>query len=135
MPVKMALRLCPDAIVLRGDMDAYSRYSDTITEIIEGEAPLFEKASIDEFYLDLSGMDRYVGCWKWSKELREKIMYETGLPLSFGLSINKLVSKVSTSEAKPNGFLKVETGQEKDFFGTFIYFQTTFCWASDLQKT
>ena len=115
MPVKMALRLCPDAIVLRGDMDAYSRYSDTITEIIEGEAPLFEKASIDEFYLDLSGMDRYVGCWKWSKELREKIMYETGLPLSFGLSINKLVSKVSTSEAKPNGFLKVETGQEKDF--------------------
>ncbi len=115
MPMKMALRLCPDAVVLRGDMESYSRYSKTITEIISEEAPLFEKASIDEFYLDLTGMDRYFGCWKWSGELRQKIIRETGLPLSIGLSVNKLVSKVGAGEAKPNGSQLVEAGLEKAF--------------------
>jgi DNA polymerase-4 len=115
MPMRMALRLCPDAMVLRGDMDRYTEQSRIITEIIEEEAPLFEKASIDEFYLDLSGMDRYVGCWKWSKELREKLIRETGLPLSMGLSVNKLISKIGAGEAKPNGSRLVETGREKSF--------------------
>jgi len=115
MPMKMALRLCPDAIVLRGDMESYSGYSKTITEIISEEAPLFEKASIDEFYLDLTGMDRYFGCWKWSGELRQKIIREAGLPLSIALSVNKLVSKVGAGEAKPNGAQLVEAGLEKAF--------------------
>lgn len=115
MPVKMALRLCPDALVLRGDHDEYSRQSKIITDIIDAEAPLFEKASIDEFYLDLTGMDKYVGCWKWSQELRQKIMRETGLPVSLGLAVNKLVSKVGTGEAKPNGAKLVENGLEKAF--------------------
>jgi DNA polymerase-4 len=111
----MALRLCPDAIILRGDMDSYSRHSVLVTDIIEEEAPLFEKTSIDEFYLDLSGMDRYFGCYKWSQELRQKIMRETGLPISFGLSVNKTVSKIGTGEAKPNGYLQVAPGHEKGF--------------------
>lgn len=115
MPVKMALRLCPDAIVLKGDMEAYSQYSSMITEIIQTDSPMFEKSSIDEFYVDLSGMDRYVGCWKWSKELRQKVMKETGLPISMGLSVNKLVSKIGTGEAKPNGEQKVDAGIEKQF--------------------
>lgn len=115
MPMKMALRLCPQAIVLRGDMDSYSRYSKEVTEIIAEDAPVFEKASIDEFYLDLSGMDRYFGCLKWSLELRTKITREIGLPISFGLSLNKLVSKVGTGEAKPNGFKEIPFGGEKDF--------------------
>ena len=115
MPIRMALRLCPDAIVLRGDMEAYSRQSKAVTEIIREEAPLFEKASIDEFYLDLTGMDRHFGCWLWSNELREKIIRETGLPLSLGLSANKLVSKVGAGEAKPNGTKLVEAGTEKGF--------------------
>ncbi|MCB9284502.1 MAG: DNA polymerase IV [Lewinellaceae bacterium] len=115
MPVRMALRLCPDAIVLRGDMERYTEQSRLITEIVEAEAPLFEKASIDEFYLDLSGMDRYVGCWKWSKELREKIIRESGLPISMGLSVNKLISKIGAGEAKPNGSQLVETGMEKAY--------------------
>jgi DNA polymerase-4 len=115
MPVKIALRLCPEALVIRGDIDAYSKHSKMVTEIIKEEAPLFEKSSIDEFYLDLTGMDRYVGCWKWAKELREKVIYETGLPMSGGLSINKLVSKVSTGEAKPNGVKLIETGKENIF--------------------
>lgn len=116
MPTSMALRLCPDAIVLRGDHDEYSRHSKLITDIIEAEAPVFEKASIDEFYLDLTGMDKYVGCWKWSGELRQKIMRESGLPISLGLSVNKLVSKVGTGEAKPNGTRLVECGTERAFF-------------------
>ena len=115
MPVKMALRLCPEALVIRGDMDAYIQESKNVTEIIKEEAPLFEKSSIDEFYLDLTGMDRYVGCWKWSGELRHRIIKETGLPISSGLSINKLVSKISTGEAKPNGAKLIEAGMEKPF--------------------
>jgi DNA polymerase-4 len=115
MPMRTALQRCPDAVVLRGDMESYSRYSRLITEIIAEEAPLFEKASIDEFYLDLTGMDRYFGCWKWSRELRDKVMRESGLPLSLGLSVNKLVSKVGAGEAKPNGEQLVEHGMEKAF--------------------
>ena len=115
MPMKMARRLCPQAVVIKGDMDAYSRFSRVVTEIIAHDAPLFEKASIDEFYLDLTGMDRFFGCYKWSGELREKIIYETGLPISFGLSVNKLVSKVGTGEAKPNGTKEIVNGTERAF--------------------
>ncbi len=115
MPMRMALRLCPDAIVLRGDMESYSNFSKMITEIIAEEAPLFEKASVDEFYIDLTGMDRHFGCWRWSGELRKKIIHETGLPLSVGLSVNKLVSKVGAGEAKPNGAQLVDAGREKAF--------------------
>lgn len=115
MPVKMALNLCPDAIVLRGDMDSYSRYSKLVTEVIAYDAPAYEKASIDEFYLDLTGMDKHFGCFKWSKEMRQRIISETGLPISFGLSKNKLVSKVGTGESKPNGSIEIPNGAEKAF--------------------
>ena len=115
MPMKMALRLCPQALVIRGDMDSYSYYSKLVTEVISADAPIFEKASIDEFYLDLSGMDQYFGCYKWSKELRQQVIKETGLPISFGLSVNKLVSKVGTGEAKPNGGIQIPNGKEKRF--------------------
>jgi DNA polymerase-4 len=115
MPMKMALRLCPQATVVKGDMDSYSQYSNLVTDIIADSSPLYEKASIDEFYVDISGMDKYFGCYKWSIELRDKIIKESGLPLSFGLSINKLVSKVGAGEAKPNGTQKIDPGVEKDF--------------------
>lgn len=113
MPMKMARRLCPDAIILRGDMDAYSEYSRQVTELIEADAPCMEKASIDEFYLDLSGMDRYFGCYQWSLELRQKLLREIGLPISLALSVNKTVSKIGTNEAKPNGTKEVLKGTEK----------------------
>ncbi len=115
MPMKMARRLCPHAIILKGDMDSYSYHSKVVTDIIAEEAPIFEKASIDEFYLDLTGMDKYFGCMKWSIEMRQQIMKESGLPISFGLSINKLVSKVGTGEAKPNGTKAIPSGEEKGF--------------------
>jgi len=107
MPMKLARNLCNDAIIIRGDMELYSRYSRTVTDIIDGEAPLYEKASIDEHYIDITGMDRFFGCMKWTQELRRLIIRQTGLPISFGLSVNKTVSKIATGEAKPNGELQV----------------------------
>lgn len=115
MPMRMALRLCPEARVLKGDYDRYTYYSDIITEIITERAPTFEKASIDEFYVDLTGMDRFFGCWKWSAELREYLIRETNLPLSQCVSVNKLVSKIGTNEAKPNRGIEIKKGTEKDF--------------------
>jgi DNA polymerase-4 len=103
MPMKMAKQLCADAIVVRGDMDLYSKYSNIVTQIIAERAPVYEKASIDEHYIDLTGMDRFFGSLKWAHELRREIIKETGLPISSGLSINKTVSKIATGEAKPNG--------------------------------
>ncbi len=115
MPMKMARELCPEAIVIRGNAGTYSKHSDLVTEIIKDKVPVFEKSSIDEFYADLSGMDRFYGCYQYASELRKGIMKETGLPISFGLSINKVVSKVATNEAKPNNQLKVDFGYEKLF--------------------
>jgi len=115
MPMRTALQLCPEAIVIKGDSSRYSKYSNIITEIIREEVPLFEKPSIDEFYADLSGMDRFFGCYKLATEMREKIIRETGLPISFGLSSNKTVAKVATGEAKPNNRLEVPHGDEKPF--------------------
>jgi DNA polymerase IV len=108
MPMKMARSMCPDAIVIRGDMELYSNYSNMVTGIIAERAPLYEKSSIDEHYIDLTGMDRFYGCSKWSHELRGYIIKETGLPMSAGLSVNKTVSKIATGEAKPNGEIEVQ---------------------------
>lgn len=108
MPIKMARSLCPDAIFIRGDMQLYTKYSKLVSQIISEKAPLFEKASIDEHYLDITGMDRFFGCQKWATELRRFIIKETGLPISMGLSLNKTVSKIATGEAKPNGQINVD---------------------------
>jgi len=115
MPMRMARKLCPDAIVLRGDFEAYSKYSDGVTQLITERAPVVEKASIDEFYLDMTGMDRFFGTYKFASELRETIQKETGLQISFGLSVNKTVSKVATNHIKPAGQMQVPMGEEKAF--------------------
>lgn len=115
MPIKMAKRLCPEAIIIRGDYDAYSKKSDEVTEIIKEKMPLYERSSIDEFYMDLTGMDRFFGSYKYATEVRKKIISETGLPISFGMSANKTVSKVATDEVKPNNQMQVEFGEEKNF--------------------
>lgn len=110
MPIKMALRLCPEAKVVKGDMELYSKLSHTVTEIIEEKAPVVEKASIDEHYLDITGMDKFFGAYKWTEELSQAITRNTGLPISFALSVNKTVAKIGTGEAKPIG--KKEIRQE-----------------------
>lgn len=115
MPMKMARQLCPEAIVIRGDSGLYSEYSHTVTQIIAESVPVYEKSSIDEFYIDLTGMDRFFGCWQLSLDLKDKIQRETGLPISFGLSANKTVSKIATNEAKPAGQRQILRGTEKPF--------------------
>lgn len=115
MPIKMALRLCPEARVIKGDMEMYSQMSHTVTEIIQEQVPLMEKASIDEFYLDLSGMDKFFGCYKWTSEIADSVTKNTGLPISFALSVNKTVSKIGTGEAKPGGRLEIKDVNVKPF--------------------
>ena len=115
MSMKIARRLCPEAIIIRGNTSTYSKYSNIVTDIIKDKVPIFEKASIDEFYADLSGMDTYFGSYKYASELRQQIIKESGLPISFGMSQNKIVSKVATGEAKPNNQLLINAGFEKDF--------------------
>jgi DNA polymerase-4 len=115
MPMKMARQLCPEAIVLRGNAGIYSKYSDQITDIIKEAVPLYEKSSVDEFYIDMTGMDAFFGNFKFAKELRHKIIRESGLPISFGMSENKTVSKIATGEAKPNNQINILTGDEKGF--------------------
>lgn len=115
MPMKTARLLCPQAVVVRGDHEAYSKHSNEITDIIKESVPVYEKTSIDEFYIDLTGMDRFFGCYKLATELRQKIIKESGLPISFALSANKTVSKIGTDQAKPNGQIQIPFGDEKIF--------------------
>ena len=115
MPMKTALRLCPHATVVGNARGEYSKYSRWVTEIIAAKAPLFEKASIDEFYLDLTGMDRFFNPYEWTIALREEITKATQLPISFALASNKMISKIATQEAKPNGYIQVPPGMEQEF--------------------
>jgi DNA polymerase-4 len=115
MPMAQAMKLCPHAIVMQGTRGDYSRYSRWVTEIIAAKAPLFEKASIDEFYIDLTGMDRFFDPVQWTVELRQQIIEETKLPISFAIASNKLVAKIATDQAKPNNYIVVPFGKEKEF--------------------
>lgn len=115
MPMYLALQLCPDATVISGDMELYSQHSSLVSDVIADRSPLFEKSSIDEFYIDATGMDRFFGTFRWAKELRSYIIKETGLPISMALSANKMVSKVATGEFKPNAEKQIPAGTEKDF--------------------
>lgn len=115
MPMRAALRLCSHAVVVKSDFEAYSKYSRLVTEVIKDNTPLFEKSSIDEFYIDLTGMDKFFGCKKFSDELKKKVYKESGLSISYGLASNKLISKVATNEIKPNGQIEIPFGNEKTF--------------------
>ncbi len=117
MPMKMARMLCPDATIVRGDMEQYTKYSNMVTDVIAESAPVYEKASIDEHYLDITGMDRFFGSVKWTHDLRQRIIRETGLPISLGLSVNKTVCKIATGVAKPNGELEIPAERVIPFLG------------------
>ena len=118
MPSKKALQLCPHLIVSNSSRAEYSRYSRWGTQIIASKAPLFEKASVDEFYIDLSGMEKFFKPLQWTIDLRQQIIEETRLPISFGLASNKMMAKIATNEAKPNGYLQIPFGKEKEFLAS-----------------
>jgi len=115
MPMAVARRLCSDAVIVKGDFEAYSKYSRLVTDVVRDTVPLFEKASIDEFYIDLSGMDKFFGCNLFTKELKKKVTSESGLPVSWALASNKLISKVATNEVKPSGQIEIPFGNEKGY--------------------
>ena len=115
MPTRQALKLCPHAIVVRGSHGRYGEASREVTEIIHKSVPLYQKTSIDEFYIDYTGMDRFHDCYQHATNLRKKIIIDTGLPISFGMSSCKTVSKMATNQAKPNGQLFIPHGMEKEF--------------------
>ncbi|MEO8582613.1 MAG: DNA polymerase IV [Flavitalea sp.] len=115
MPMKIARRLCSHAIILRGDYEQYSKHSALVTDVVRDNVPMFEKSSIDEFYIDLTGMDKFFGCLQFTAELKNKVVKESGLPVSWGLASNKLISKVATNEIKPNGQIEIPFGKEKSF--------------------
>ena len=128
----LAKQLCPEAIVLRGNSGIYTKFSSNVTDVIKESVPLYEKTSIDEFYIDLTGMDKFFGCHKLASELRHRIIKETGLPISFGMSINKTVSKVATGEAKPNNQIQIIKGTEKPFLAPLSVRKIPNGWRSDL---
>lgn len=115
MPIYRAKQLCPEAKIVNSGFSQYGEYSKKVTQIIEESVPLFEKSSIDEFYIDFTGMDKYFGAFKYACNLRQRIIKETGLPISFGMSVNKTVSKIATGEAKPNNQMLIKSGEEKGF--------------------
>lgn len=115
MPTRLALKLCPHAIVIHGTHGRYSEASREVTEIIDNAVPLYQKTSVDEFYIDLTGMDRFYDPYQIASDLRQKIMNDTGLPISFGMASSKTVAKMATNQAKPNGQLLVPHGGEMAF--------------------
>src|SRR5215216_3954255 len=115
MPMKTALRLCKHAIVVKSDFEQYSKYSKLVTDVIRDSVPLFEKSSIDEFYVDLTGMEKHFGCLSFSQDLKKKVSKESGLSISYALASNKLISKVATNQVKPNGHIEIPFGNEKSF--------------------
>jgi DNA polymerase-4 len=115
MPMYLARRLCKEAIVIKSDFEAYSQYSKLVTDVVRDAVPVFEKASIDEFYVDLTGLDKFHGCKKFTDELKRKVNRESGLPVSYGLASNKLISKVATNEVKPDGQIEISFGNERTF--------------------
>jgi len=118
MSIADAKRLCPQGVFIKGSHDSYTEFSDIITEIIANRSPLFEKASIDEFYIDMTGMEKFQGTYKWASELRQAIIQETRLPVSFGLSVNKTVAKIATDHCKPNGKLQIPGSEVKSFLAS-----------------
>jgi DNA polymerase-4 len=115
MPMKQAMKLCPHATVIRGSHGRYGEASRQVTQIIHDSVPLYQKTSVDEFYIDLTGMERFHDCYQFASDLRARIIKETGLPISFGMASGKTVAKMATNAAKPNGQLLIEHGKEKQF--------------------
>ncbi|TDJ44057.1 MAG: DNA polymerase IV [Gammaproteobacteria bacterium] len=116
MPISEAYRRCPDAVYLRPDMEKYRRASRQIFRVLETMTPVVEAASIDEAYLDISGLDKLVGPpHKIGTEIRQRILSATGLTASVGIGPNRLIAKLGSESCKPDGLAVVSTDQVLDF--------------------
>src|SRR5947209_8472149 len=116
MPLRTAYKMCPQAIFVEGHRERYSDYSHRVFEVLKKFSPQVEMASIDEAYLDMSGTERLHGPpLKAAHQLHQKMKQETQLNCSIGIGVSRLVAKVSSAKAKPNGVLWVVPGQEAKF--------------------
>ena len=116
MPLRTAYKHCPQAIFLDGHPERYREYSHKVYEILQRFSPVVEMASIDEAYLDLTGTERLLGPpLKAAHRLHDTMKRETGLNCSVGIAQSRLVAKVSSDQAKPNGLLWIQPGEEARF--------------------
>jgi len=116
MPLRTAAKLCPQATFIDGHPERYREYSQRVYELLNKFSPLVEMASIDEAYLDMSGTARLHGPpLRAAHSLHARMKTDTQLNCSIGIGTSRLVAKVSSAQAKPNGVLWVLPGQEAKF--------------------
>jgi DNA polymerase-4 len=116
MPMSVALRRCPQAIVLEPHFDRYTHYSSVVMGLLRDVTPLVEPLSIDEAFLDVAGALRLMGTpWQIGTRLRETVFSETGLHASVGAAATKYVAKLASSRAKPDGLLVVPAASTLEF--------------------
>jgi DNA polymerase IV len=116
MPLRTAYKLCPQAIFVDGHRERYSEYSHKVFEVLKQFSPRVEMASIDEAYLDLTGTERLHGPpLAAAHKLHERVRRSTDLNCSIGISTARMVAKVASDQAKPNGVLWILPGQEAQF--------------------
>jgi DNA polymerase-4 len=116
MPLRTAYKLCPQAIFVDGHMDRYREHSEKVGEVLRSFSPLVEMASVDEAYLDITGTERLYGPpLRAGHILHERMKAATNLNCSIGIACSRLVAKISSDQAKPNGVLWIVPGQEAAF--------------------
>ena len=116
MPIGRAKRLCPHAIFLRGTHGLYSEFSGRIFDIMNTYSPLVEPMSLDEAYVDLTGCERLHGpITDTAVRMHDAIQGQVGINASIGMAANKLMAKIASGMAKPNGFLRILPGHEATF--------------------
>ncbi len=116
MPLRTAAKLCPAAIFVDGHPDRYRDFSEKVHAVLGAFSPQVEMASIDEAYLDMSGTERLHGpALKAAHNLHQRMKADTGLNCSIGIGASRLIAKVSSGQAKPNGVLFIVPGEEAKF--------------------
>jgi DNA polymerase-4 len=116
MPISEAYRRCPDAVFLRPDMEKYRRHSREVFQILETLAPVVEAASIDEAYLDVSGLEKLLGTPEMiGNDIKQRILNETGLAASVGIGPNRLIAKLGSEYRKPDGLTVISPEQVLEF--------------------
>jgi DNA polymerase IV len=116
MPLRTAYKLCPQAIFVDGHRERYIEYSRKVYEVLQRFSPKVEMASIDEAYLDLTGTERLHGTpLEAAHKLHQAVQAATNLNCSIGIAASRMVAKVASDQAKPNGILWIVPGQEANF--------------------
>ena len=119
MALGRALKLCPRAVLIQGQFKDYNYYHNEVKQVVQSFSPIVQMSSIDEGYIDLQGTMRG---WDNPRDVAESIMFsiksKTGLSCSIGIAVNKLVAKIATNFAKPNGILYIKPGKEEQFLAS-----------------